>query len=322
MTTFSAEHDSGRKIPNIFFMLAAIVAASIMWYIVSVHERLEAQVEINLDYNGIPPNLVVTDGLVNKLTVRLRGSEKLLRALTREKITRAINLSIIKKGETTVPIADGDLGPEFRGFQIVDIQPPRIIIRADSEERKSVEVKVRYESPLGDALDLSNKTVYPSTVNVRGPESVINAIKSIPVTVFVDPNPPDATIDPATGGKLVKREVTLDTPSLVTATPPKVDVTYIITSGRTTVDRKCTVVVADDSNHEYDVNPSELSIKVEVPENMAGNESYLNGLEAIVVPPPMEVGESRRCRLQIRMPPGMSRKSRQNDEVVVTKIKK
>lgn len=80
-----------------------VLAAVGMWYVVSVRDRLEAQVEVNIDYYGIPPNLVVTDGLISKITVRLRGPETLLRSIPQQRLTQAVDLSDIKKGVTVVP---------------------------------------------------------------------------------------------------------------------------------------------------------------------------------------------------------------------------
>ena len=44
----------------------AFAVAVGMWYVVSVRDRLEVQLEVGIEYNGIPPGLVVTDGLVSK----------------------------------------------------------------------------------------------------------------------------------------------------------------------------------------------------------------------------------------------------------------
>ena len=71
--------DPSRRPPHLLSMLLAVFIAVSMWYMVSVRDRLEAQIEVNLDYVGVPANLVVTDGLISKAIVRLRGPETLLR---------------------------------------------------------------------------------------------------------------------------------------------------------------------------------------------------------------------------------------------------
>ena len=124
-----------------------------MWYMVSVRDRLEAQFDVNLDYYGIPANLVITDGLITKATVRLRGPETLLRSVTQRKLIQAVNLSNIKKGTTVVPLTAEHLGPGFRAFELIDVQPPRIVIKADNLLERSVPVRAIVDSPLkGGAL--------------------------------------------------------------------------------------------------------------------------------------------------------------------------
>ena len=94
-----------KKMPHLLSLAVAIITAVGMWYVVSVRDRLEAQLEVSIDYNGVPPNLVITDGLISKVHVRMRGPELLLRAITQQTLTQAINLSGIKKGTTVVPLS-------------------------------------------------------------------------------------------------------------------------------------------------------------------------------------------------------------------------
>ena len=218
-----------------------------MWYVVSVRDRLEAQVEVNIDYYGIPPNLVVTDGLISKITVRLRGPETLLRSIPQQRLTQAVDLSDIKKGVTVVPLGGDNLGPTFRAFELVDIQPPRIVIKADTLMERSVPLRTIVDSPLrGGALTVENVSVSPATVVLRGPEDVVSDISSVPLTIMLDPK---------AAGTTVHQIITLDTPSLVTANPPSVRVQYTITSGRTVVSRRCKVELAGENRRQYTVEP-------------------------------------------------------------------
>ena len=72
---------NSRKAPHLLSLLVAFAVAVGMWYVVSVRDRLEVQLEVGIEYNGIPSGLVVTDGLVSKVQVRLRGPEILLRSI-------------------------------------------------------------------------------------------------------------------------------------------------------------------------------------------------------------------------------------------------
>lgn len=301
-----------KKDPRPLFVLLAVACAIGMWYLVSVQNRIEAQLDVNLDYFGIPSNLVVTSGLVSKMTVRVRGPETLLRSALRDEPTHAVDLSYIKKGVTVVPLPTEAFSPVLRAFEIVDTQPPSIVVKADTIIERSVPVRTIVDSPLsGNALTVEHVSVSPATVIVRGPEEVISGISNLPLTI---------PLDPRAAGTTVQQTMPLVTPSLVTCSPSSVLVRYTITSGRAAVTRKVKISVAEDSNHHYRLEPAELTLKVEVPEALAKSSTYLNELTASVTPPSMQPGESRRVRLHLRLPEGMTLVQPVNEDIVVKRL--
>lgn len=300
--------------PSWVAMVFAVLVAIAMWWGVSVRDRIEGQIEIGINYYDIPPNLIVTNGLVNKITVRLKGPEALLRSLPRERLTEAISLASIKKGVTIVPLPIQHLSPAFRAFEIVDVQPPRIVVTADTVMERSVPVRTIVDSPLrGGALTVENVIVSPATVILRGPEDAISTISNIPLTI---------PLDPKAAGTTVQQTMPLDTPSLVTAQPASVRVRYTITSGRTVLSRQCQVAVSHDSTHHYLVEPKDINVLVEVPEALAKSTNYLNGLEVSAVPPPLEPGESKKVKVRFRLPEGMSLLNSSAEEVTITRTRK
>lgn len=310
----SSKKDGLKRRPSWLGLVVAISVAIIMWYSVSIRDRIEAQVEVSINYYDIPPNLVVTNGLVSKITVRIKGPEALLRSMPRERLTEAISLASIKKGVTIVPLPSEIISPALRAFEIIDIQPPRIVITADTVMERSVPVRTIVDSPLrGGALTVENLSVSPATVILRGPEEVVSAISNVPLTI---------PLDPKAAGTTVQQTMPLDTPSLVTSSPSSVRVRYTITSGRAVLSRHCKIAVAHDSTHNYSIEPKEVNLLVEVPEALAKSTSYLNGLEVSAVPPPMEIGESRKVKVRVRLPEGMTLLNSSNEEATVTRIKK
>ncbi|MDR3362666.1 MAG: YbbR-like domain-containing protein [Desulfovibrio sp.] len=299
------------RMPNVLSLCVALLVAAIMWYAVSVRDRLEAQVEVTIDYHGIPSNLVITEGLINKVAVRLRGPETLLRSFSRQNLTQAVYLSHVKKGTTVVPLSADSFGPLFRAFEIVDIQPTRVVIKADTLIERRVPLHAIMDSPLrGGALTVENVSVTPASVILRGPEGVVAYISSIPLNIMLDPK---AT------GDTVAQTVALDTPSLVTAIPSSVKVEYTITSGRTVVARRCKVVLIADDSREYSVLPVDLTVQMEVPEALSKNSAYLGQLEVSATPPPLEPGQSGKAPLRFRLPEGMTLLNPVVGEVTITR---
>ena len=310
MTFFRKQDSSTARLLSI---LISVVAAAGMWYMVSVSDRTEVQLELSINYYGMPQNLVVTSGLINKITVRLRGPGTLLRSIPQQRLVQSVELSHLKKGTTIIPLTSESMDGTFRAFEVVDVLPPRIVITADNLMERSVPIKTVVESPLrSNALTVENVSTSPATVILRGPESVISDFSFLPVTI---------RLDPKAAGTTVRQTLLLDTPSLVNAVPSAVQVQYTITSGRSVLSRRCKLKLETEDPQSYSVDPPSIDLAVEVPDALVRSTSYLRKLEAIVVPPPMDVGRSAQVDPRIRLPEGMTLLSPSVEAVTVTRLK-
>ncbi len=283
---------------HVVSILISVCIATAMWYMVSVRDRIEMQIDVNMDYIGIPKNLIVTDGLIKKITVRIRGPEALLRNVNSPHLSHQINLSHIKKGVSIVPLTAEKLSGYYRAFDVLDVQPPRIVVKADLIVERMVPVQPQLKSSLRKgAVTVSDVSVTPSSVTVRGPESVVADITSLRLPI---------DIDARASGSAVEQTLPLDSPSLVTLTPNNVRVNYTVTSKRVSVDHRYTVEVSSDTPDDFVVTPERVTLAVEVPENLANNKGYLNGLRLSVIPPvDLNEGDSVELPVHYRTPDGM-----------------
>ncbi|MDD7477557.1 MAG: CdaR family protein [Desulfovibrio sp.] len=310
--TFSKYFRRFLTTPHLASLLISIIAATGMWYVVSVRDRIEAQFDVFIDYYGIPQNLMVTDGLIKKISIRLKGPETLLRSIPKQHLNQQVNLSEIKRGVNIVPLSPDNLQRSFRAFEVVDIQPPRIVVRADNVIERKVAVKPVITSPLRHgALTVDNVVVTPSTVVLRGPESTVSDINNIKLPI---------QLDPKSAGKRISQTMPLDTPSLVTSTPGQVNVQYTITSGRSVITRRCRVGVQAGNPDQYVTEPPEIKILVEVPEALAGSASYLSNLQASVIPPDLPPGGKATAQISYRLPEGMTIVPPVISEIVVRRL--
>lgn len=293
---------SSRKksiLPHIISLLVSVVIATAMWYTVSVRDRIEVQFEVNINYVGIPKNLIVTDGLINKVTVRMRGPQTLLRGIANQRLNQKIDLSMIKKGVTIVPLNTEHMAAYYRAFEVLDVQPPRIVVNADVVVERSVPIQPIITSSLrSGALTVENVVVTPPQVILTGPESVLSEISSLRLPVIVDPK---------AAGMSVDQTLPLDSPGLVTVNPKSVRVSYTITSGRISLERKYRIQVTSEKPSDYVVEPREIQLKVEVPEALVKSSSYLSSLKVSAIPPvDIKPGVRTEVDLHYRIPDGMT----------------
>lgn len=294
-------------------LLLAFLSALAMWYTVTISDRLDAQIEIRLDYKGIPENLIVMDGLLSKVTVRIRGPQTLVRSMNPQDISQVINLSRIKKGTNVIPLVPDKPDSNVRAFEVVETIPPRLTLEVDALVERVLPVKPVLKSLLtGSALTVDGITVMPANVTVRGPESLVGAMRNVNLNIPLDPN--------AAAG-IHSQMFALDLPSLVTAVPGAVKVEYTITSGRKEMLLQRDVVVDAADRRNYTVTPSTLSIRVEIPETLYKNTSYLNKVRLTVTPPTMKAGSTERVSIHVDLPDGMRAVEPVQATVSVTKNK-
>lgn len=89
-----------------YFLVAFLLALG-LWYTLNAREQIERVVEVRLDYKGLPTGLIVTGGQLNKVSVRLRGPQELLRSMTNREISYTMDLSGRDAGQERDPADDG-----------------------------------------------------------------------------------------------------------------------------------------------------------------------------------------------------------------------
>ena len=302
-----------RRNPRAVAVITAFLLSLGLWYFINVQDFLETQMEVSIDYTGTPPNLVVTGGLVHKATLRLRGPQALVRAAHDNRPVNTINLAHIKRGDTVVPLVPEEIPRIYRAFEVVDMQPRQIVVRAENLLERSVPVRVMLNSPLQDkVIKVTDAAASPGAVILRGPENVIKSMQHISLPV---------TIDPTAKGHIEIRNMALNPPPLVTAQPQTVDVSYTITSERSSVSRTKRIQIAANNAREYGILPEEITLWIDVPDALAHNAKYFDQIKITVTPPELTPGESGMAKPDYTLPDGMVFLEANVDDVRVTRKK-
>ena len=204
------------------------------------------------------------------------------------------------------------MGPSLRAFELVDVQPPRIVITADTLAERSVPIRPCWNPPAQRGLTVENVTVSPASVTLRGPEGVISSISNLPLGIRLDPKAAGTTVEqtPAAGhpqpGHLQSR-----------LGEGAVHHHQRAHGGL----RRCKISVEAQNASQFTVEPSHVEVMVEVPEALARNTSYLKRLEVMVVPPALEPGQKGTAEPRIQLPEGMTILNPSFDSVTITRKK-
>ncbi|MFI3271823.1 MAG: CdaR family protein [Pseudomonadota bacterium] len=254
---------------NWSYMLLAFVMSVSLWYMVVGQARVEQPITLRIEYSGMPSDLVIKKGLVQDITIQLRGPRALIRTASDSRYTYTVDLSNIKKGMNTVPLTTKDL-PFTRAFEVVDMNPSRLTLEVDSLVERVIGVDVHMRDGLPTGVDVEHFSWEPESVTVRGPETVVSEILRLHAEV-----PPPAQ----SSSRRIATQASIVVPPLVEAMPVQVDVTYYANVAMREMVLTRTLNHAVNLEH-FSVTPHQVSVRVSVPELDADDEAVLQAITA------------------------------------------
>lgn len=263
------------RIHTIFSVLLSLVIATGLWYLVVGRDHVETQVELRVEYRGLPSGLVIGDGMVNHISVRLRGSAELLRTLHSRDLVYTVDLSGLTRGANALPLHVADM-PDLKPFEILEVMPSRLILDADALSERVVPLSSKMLSlPENSPYVMSAVMLEPSFVTVKGPEMKVNAITSLAV-VF------DPTKNPSEGQH--EANVAIAAPMQVEVTPPVTTLRYTLELKAESIDLE-RVIQFDDVDGRYTVSPERVHVELSIPETLLHDMDYLDAVRIAVRPP-------------------------------------
>ncbi|MGX8717993.1 MAG: CdaR family protein [Desulfovibrio sp.] len=310
--------NSNGSIQRSLSAVLSLVIAAALWYFVVGRDHVETQVEIRVEYQGLPKDLLVLDGSVSHITARLRGSAELLKSLKPASYT--VDLSSMHQGANQIPVDAGRITElKERGLEILQLTPSQIVLQIDNVITRNVKVNPRLlPLPKDSHFIVADRSLIsePDLVTVNGPETMVGALEELP-TAPIDPSK-----NPSEGPKTIQAAV--NAPALLELSHPVVTVKYYLKLKTTIINRDVTLRILGENAQDYELSAEKLNVNVSVPIDRAEDPQFsLNGLMAFVEPPAnMLPGESRRLDVGFSgLPPQAVISSGSASSVVVTRKK-
>lgn len=267
----------------------AFLLAISLWYLVTGSEKIETQIDVRLDYKGIPANLIVREGLVTKVAVRVRATAGVARAMYGREYMYSMNLSSLVKGENTLPVPVSQL-PFLGGVEVIDITPPSITLVVDAIETKSVPLKLEFHSALSQDYT-AKATLEPDLVTLKGPSQALLGIQSVKLPFIVDG-------EPLEGDSLLSKDIPL--PEGIEATPSKVQVALTVKINRKRMEFDVPVTLIDQTGG-YDSTTRRVRIVADVPLSIATAKDLREVVQAEATVP-SDISQNPLVPVVVRMP--------------------
>jgi hypothetical protein len=237
-------------------LLLAFAMALTLWFGISGMENVESQVDVRLEYKGIPKDLVIRGpDLVNKVAVRVSGPAGQVRAMIGRDYVFTMDLSSLHPGENALPIAVARSGL-FRGLKVIEVTPPEIRLTAETVLTREVPLKADIRGDLPNGLQ-AEALLIPEKVLLQGIPKEVNAVQEIVVPLALG-----RVSEP--GSRDLRAPLAL--PAGMEARPASVDAVVRVDWKRQEARLSRTVHVQAPGQIPFSSRPSKVQIRLALPD--------------------------------------------------------
>ena len=181
---------------NWHFKIVSLGLAVMLWLAVANEASSEIGLEVPLEYRNIPAQLEITGDMTNMVQVRLRGSSNVIKDINAKDVSTIIDLSKMKRGDKVIPLSPQNVQAPF-GTEVIRVNPSSVRFNLERTVTKTVPVMPNVgQAP--DGYEVARVLINPSSVDVEGPESRVNALSSIatvPIRVDRKQSPVEQSAD-------------------------------------------------------------------------------------------------------------------------------
>ncbi|MGH9901610.1 MAG: CdaR family protein [Pyrinomonadaceae bacterium] len=135
-----------------------------------------------------PDNVEISNNPREEVEVTLQGRRNELNDLVVGNLVATVDVSRYKLGERVISLTPETVSMNLpEGVRIEKIEPSRAPVRLERRVEREVDVKARLEGSPPEGYELLGVQITPSKVRVRGPESRVNELQSVPTeTISLD----------------------------------------------------------------------------------------------------------------------------------------
>lgn len=224
---------------NLGLRILALVLAIVLWAFVRVTQEplnsealAQVTLELPLQLQGTPPDLVAYEGSSEKVSVSLKGPAEVVNTLREGLVRTYVELS---------GMAPGSHWPEVKvvapgGVQVLEVKPPSVNVKLSPIATAQVPVKILVTGKPAQGMKAQQPAVEPSSVKIQGPEALVREVAAVVGTVVLEGQSQAYSIDVAGLTPVTTNNVPVRTASFqLRVVPKEVAVTVPISSEGQTV---------------------------------------------------------------------------------------
>ncbi|MCP3982522.1 MAG: hypothetical protein GY716_24745 [bacterium] len=158
--------------------LLAFALAFAIWVTVTGEHRIVKDFPVPLELD-LSASRIVTVDLPNTVTVRLRGSESLMRRVDSLPMELKVDLQDVDPGERDVLLGESDLLGVPRGVEVEFIDPDRLSLEIEQRTYRELPVDLTFLGQPPEGFAFYDAAVTPTRLTVEGPESEVEPLQQL-----------------------------------------------------------------------------------------------------------------------------------------------
>lgn len=160
---------------NWLLKILAVATAVLLWFVVIGPQRSEVGMSVPIQYTSLPAGMEITGTWMDRIDVRVRGSESGLASLKPGSIRAVVDLSTVVTGLNFFRITEKNLLVP-PGTAVSQIRPSDLHLKIEAASVKRVQVVPTIVGTLPENAKIS---VTPSEVRIRAAQSELRKVKSV-----------------------------------------------------------------------------------------------------------------------------------------------
>lgn len=169
---------SSRLTDNFGLKAISLLLGVSLWYAVAREGGVELGFSLPIELRNVPEGLEVISESADEVEVRLRGRSELLRALSPQDLSVAVDLSDAEPGERVAYLTPDDVAVPF-GARVVRVTPASLEVALDRTLERTVNVIPRVSGSPAEGFELAGIQLQPQSITVVGPASLVRGLDQV-----------------------------------------------------------------------------------------------------------------------------------------------
>ena len=159
---------------NFGLKVLSLLLATGLWFMIARDEQpAEVAVRAPIVFQHVPASLEISNEAIPEAQIRVRGPERMIRALRVNEVQAEIDLAGVKSGDRTFDLTSHEVRHP-RELQVVQIVPGQVHLSFDTRLTREVEVHPRVTVATGEQIIKMDAD--PARITVSGPREHVEKI--------------------------------------------------------------------------------------------------------------------------------------------------